>query len=204
MFVADLGTDSIVCFSLDSADGKMKQVGKLAAPRGSGPRSLVFQRTAHKTLGHFGVVSLEMTAQILLVRRRPHDGCLEALNSPISILPDDWPEADNELTKFNKGRWASDVVWSSNGKYIFAAARLHNSIAVFEFNEQQMQLQFLRRVPTGGKTPRCLTVSPCGCFLLIAHQHSHDISSFQIDEANGALIFVDKLEAPLAACIKIS
>eukprot|EP00980_Cylindrotheca_fusiformis_P000939 scaffold248_cov111-Cylindrotheca_fusiformis.AAC.16 len=209
LFVADLGTDSIVQFALDHA-GVANEIGRLAIPRGSGPRSLVFQGSNSSKLGHVAVVSLEMTAQILLVLRRAHDGCLEAVGSPLSILPDDWPPAEaNEdddavdVKKFNQGRWASDVVWSKNGKYIFASARLHNSVAIFEFDHDLLELRFVDRVSTGGTTPRCLTVSPKGEFLLIAHQHSHDVSSFRIDETNGTLTFIDKLEAPLASCVKL-
>jgi 6-phosphogluconolactonase len=202
MFVADLGTDSIVRFALEDS-GEMKEIGKMPVPRGSGPRSIVFQSNGPHKLGHIGVVSLEMQAQVLLVLRRAHDACLEVLGSPVSILPEDWPEDDSAEFKFNEGRWASDVVWSNNGKYIFAAARLHNSVAVFEFNETSMLLEFVRRVSTGGQTPRCLSVSPGGEFLMIAHQHSHDVSSFQIDETTGTLTFVDKIEAPLASCVKL-
>ena len=31
-------------------------------------------------------------------------------------------------------RWASDAVWSPDGKYVYAAARLHDTISVFKLN----------------------------------------------------------------------
>jgi 6-phosphogluconolactonase len=199
IFTADLGSDSIIKFELNA--GEMKEIGRLAAPRGSGPRSIVFQNQSALGGDIIGVVSLEMNASIMLVRRRSHDGCLEALGSPISILPNGWPENGNEMSKFNFGRWASDIVWSNNDRFIFAAARLHNSISVFEVVGES--LRFICRIPTNGLTPRCLSVSPSGEFLLICHQHSHDISSFKIDENVGNLTFINKIEVPCAACVKL-
>jgi len=89
-------------------------------------------------------------------------------------------------------------------------------------------LRFIRRIPSGGRTPRCLTLSECGKLLLVAHQHSHDICSFRIttdtsnyidvSEVDGRgcnddeneyncddvmLTFVDRIDAPCAACVKM-
>lgn len=199
VFTADLGSDSIIKFELNA--NELRETGRLAAPRGSGPRSIVFQNNCTPGKDVIGAVSLEMKAEILLVRRRAHDGCLEALGSPISMLPNDWPQENDEMSNYNQGRWASDVVWSKNDKYVFAAARLHNSISVFEVVGES--INFIRRIPTTGLTPRCLSVSPGGEFLLICHQHSHDVCCFQIDENEGNLTFIDKIEVPCAACVKI-
>lgn len=227
MFVADLGSDTIVQYDLGLCE--ISKRGSLALPSGSGPRSLSFSNQKDR----LGVVSLEMAGSILLVRtglkstRRAWESDsdddeidLETCGHPVSILPADWPKDDDDdddddgkaMAKFNNGKWASDVVWSKNGKYVFAAARLHNSIAIFEVlrpaaeekgKEELPKLSFVRRVETRGKTPRCLTVSPGGEFLLICHQHSHDVTCFKIDETNGSLDFVDKIDVPLASCVKL-
>jgi 6-phosphogluconolactonase len=220
IFMADLGKDAIIQYQLEptiATGGKsavnLKECGKLGVPLGSGPRSLTFRPSASDEVfsekGVIGVVSLEIKASLLLVRRRTHDGCLEILQPPVSILPEAWPKDEN-IAKFNKGRWASDVVWSPCAKFVFAAARLHNSISIFELKhnknedgEAEFYLELMERVSTGGKTPRCLCMSPEGDFLLIAHQHSHDITCFQIDKDNGKLTITDKLEHPLAACLKL-
>lgn len=106
--LADLGSDSIIQFSILSCDQSLACVekGRLAAPPGSGPRSLMFNPNA--ALSNLAVVSLEMTAQVWLIRRRPHDGCLEGLGSPVSLLPDDWPNCvgttESSEMQFNRGR----------------------------------------------------------------------------------------------------
>lgn len=56
------------------------------------------------SLGNIAVVSLEMTCEVWLVRRRPHDGCLEGLSTPVSLLPDNWPDDSTSESQFNRGR----------------------------------------------------------------------------------------------------
>eukprot|EP00804_Cyclotella_cryptica_P002838 CCRYP_009365-RB/>CCRYP_009365-RB protein AED:0.03 eAED:0.03 QI:150/1/1/1/1/1/2/842/310 len=105
---ADLGSDSIIQFSILRRDHSLECVekGRLAAPPGSGPRSLMFNPNA--AFSNVAVVSLEMTAQVWLIRRRPHDGCLEGLGCPVSLLPEDWPNrvgaTESCEMQFNHGR----------------------------------------------------------------------------------------------------
>lgn len=224
ILTTDLGSDALVRLRVtdngngddrNSSSSSIVQVDRLALPLGSGPRSVVWnpQYFGQFSSSKVGVVSLEMSAQIQLFRCRPHDDALECWGPPLSILPDDWPPDDDSndgcVKDFNRGRWASDVVWSRNGRFVFCAARLHNSIAVFRLvgddqtETDQMRLEFVRRVPTRGMTPRCLTLSPEGELLLVAHQHSHDVTSFCVDESNGSLTFADRIDVPLAACVKL-
>ena len=224
---ADLGSDAIVQFSMstekskDADDGGISSVlsfnetGRMSAPPGSGPRSITF----NPIFGDVAIVSLEMTAQVWLVRRDAETGSLAALCEPVSLLPRNWPGESDGEDRFNHGRWASDAVWSPCGKFAYAAARLHNSISVFRFSTTVVgsgggassssrsvgfePLTFVQRVSTRGITPRCLCMSDCGKFILVAHQHSHDISSFRRNETDGSIAFVDRLDAPNAACVKL-
>ena len=61
----------------------------------------------------------------------------------------------------------------------------------------------MHQIKTEGRTPRCLAMSECGEFLLVAHQHSHDVSSFRRCSDDGNLTFVNKLDANCAACVKL-
>eukprot|EP01082_Thalassiosira_pseudonana_P011360 g10094.t1 g10094 contig4:1206009-1206461(+) len=142
-----------------------------------------------------------------------HDGCLEGVSRPISLLPENWPIQEGTEIQFNRGRWASDAVWSPDGKYVYAAARLHDSISVFSIQYQNDRyrisavivqgLKLVQRISTQGVTPRCLGMSGCGEFLLVCHQHSHDVSSFQRNGDDGTLTFVNKLDVNCAACVKL-
>ncbi|KAL9190653.1 hypothetical protein ACHAXT_000359 [Thalassiosira profunda] len=206
---ADLGSDTIVQFALNADTGSDGEVSlqciekeRLAAPPGSGPRSLTFN-PVHSNVA---IVSLEMTAQVWLMHRLD-DGSFEGLGDPVSVLPPGWPDPSANEAKFNQGRWASDAVWSPDGRYVYAAARLHNSISVFELETSESAaiegLKLVQRVSREGITPRCLCMSECGRFILVAHQHSHDISSFRRNGSDGTLAFVNRLEVPNAACVKL-
>jgi len=206
---ADLGSDAIVQYSLSTTNSgpggdqlslQCVEKARLAAPPGSGPRSLMF----NPVFKDIAIVSLEMTAQVWLIRRNK-EGSLEGAGDPVSVMPADWPdESAKEMMKFNKGRWASDAIWSPDGKFVYAATRLHNSISVFQLKSNtDGGLELVERISTEGLTPRCLCMSECGKFILVAHQHSHDISSFQRNESNGSLSFTAKLEVPNAACVKL-
>ncbi len=220
MCCADLGSDAIVQFSMSTEksknadDGEMSLVlcsetERMSAPPGSGPRSLMF----NPIFSDVAIVSLEMTAQVWLIRRNSETGSFVALGEPVSLLPKNWPSESDGEDQFNRGRWASDAVWSPCGKFVYAAARLHNSISVFHFSTFVgasssrtvvfEPLTFVQRVSTRGLTPRCLCMSDCGKFIIVAHQHSHDISSFRRNESDGSIAFVDRLNVPNAACVKL-
>jgi 6-phosphogluconolactonase (cycloisomerase 2 family) len=216
---ADLGSDALIQFSImneSSSNGVSLQCvekGRLAAPPGSGPRSLMFNPKFYNV----AVVSLEMTGAVWLIRQRPHDGCLEGVCPPISLLPEDWPAADATEMQFNRGRWASDAIWSPDGQFVYAAARLHDSISVFELTYEidsnrdvtcpkaavVRGLELKQQIHTGGRTPRCLTMSECGEFLLVANQQSHDVTSFRRCSESGKLVFVNRLDVNCAACVKL-
>ncbi len=212
---ADLGSDVIVQFlmstekSNDEGDISLlcNERERISAPPGSGPRSLMF----NPIFSDVAIVSLEMTAQVWVIQRNVENGSFVALGKPISLLPKNWPSEYDEENHFNHGRWASDAVWSPCGKFVYAAARLHNSVSVFHFSTVGASsksmgfepLTFVQRVSTYGLTPRCLCMSDCGKFIIVAHQHSHDISSFLRNESDGSIAFVDRLDVPNAACVKL-
>ena len=234
LFCADLGSDAIVRFRIDrttttttttnesiAEDGggqssfglSCTETGRICAPTGSGPRSIAF----NPVHGNIAIVSLEMTAEVWLVCGDANTGNYDSVGDTISLLPEDWPSASDEIHRFNRGRWASDAVWSPCGGYAYVAARLHNSLTVLRLSTTtaadesssgsaakfEPRLRFVQRISTNGLTPRCLCMSECGKFILVAHQHSHDVSSFGRNEYDGTIAFIDRLEAPNAACVKL-
>lgn len=54
-----------------------------------------------------------------------------------------------------------------------------------------------------GETPRSFCITGDGTLLLLAHMHSHDVLSFLIDPATGALIPTGyHVDVPYASCVK--
>lgn len=199
----DLGSDAIIQYEItttSNTDGddslQSTERNRLASPPGRGPRSLSINPVHDK----IAVVSLEMSGEIWLIGKKD-DGSFKGLGKPISIYPENWPIDSSEEKQYNNGRWASDAVWSPDGKYVYAAARLHNSISVFRLDDQP-SLEFVQRVSTG-VTPRCICISNCGEHILVCNQHSHDLSSYRVNKNDGTLTFVNRLEVPNCACVKL-
>jgi len=204
--VLDLGSDKLISYSLSTeiSENSLKCTEQSCngAPPGTGPRSIMF----NPKYENIAAISLEMSAQILLVERKG-DGSFVKLLKPIPLLPAGWPDESSNEAKYNGGKWASDAVFSPCGRFLYAAARLHNSISVFELkisSEKHVDgIDLVQRIPTEGLTPRCLCVPECGAFILVAHQHSHEITSFSRSKDDGHLELVDRLEFPNAACVKL-
>jgi 6-phosphogluconolactonase (cycloisomerase 2 family) len=206
---ADLGSDAIVQLSIHHIEEeensttnslKLVECGRTLAPPGSGPRSIMF----NPVITDIAIVSLELTAQVWLIRQSTQEiGEQFTTLGEASLLPDNWPSTNDTAYEYNKGKWASDAVWSPCGRFVYAAARLHNSVSVFRLSSNNTSLEFVQRVFTNGLTPRCLCMSDCGRFIIIAHQHSHDISSFRRNDCDGTISYIDRLEVPNAACVKL-
>lgn len=203
----DLGSDAIIQYEMttttsntDSEDVSLQSIERhrLSSTPGSGPRSL----SVNPVHNNIAIVSLEMTGEAWLIRKKD-DGYFEGIREPISLYPDNWPTDGDKEKNYNNGRWASDAVWSPCGEYVYAAARLHNSILAFRLVEDQSSLEFLQRVSTTGITPRCLCISDCGEHILVCNQHSHDLSSYRVNKNDGTLTFVNRLEVPNCACVKL-
>ena len=118
-------------------------------------------------------------------------GILEKVDRK-STLPEDF-------TGENSG---ADIHISSDGKFLYATNRGHNSIAVFSVADDGM-LNLLETTSVHGDWPRNFTLSPDENHILIANQNSNNITVFQRDSATGLLTYTNneyKLGAPV--CLK--
>lgn len=202
----DLGSDAIIQYEMtagsntDGEDVSLQSIERhrLGSAPGSGPRSL----SINPIHNNIAIVSLEMSGEVFLIRKKD-DGSFEGIGKPISIYPNNWPADSDKEKRYNNGKWASDAVWSPCGGYVYAAARLHNSISVFRLvDDDQSTLEFVQTVSTG-ITPRCLCMSNCGEHILVCNQHSHDLSSYRVNKNDGKITFVNRLEVYNCACVKL-
>jgi len=200
-YVVDLGIDAVITYKLHAEGPSGPLLTKVSrydvTPAGYGPRSL----SLHPTNEALAALSLEMAAKVRLVKLLP-DGGVETV-CEVDLNPPEWPKDGEVLGKYNHGKWASDVVWGKSGKFLYAASRLINNLCVFAFDETTSSLTLVQRIPSGGATPRNLCLSPDGTLLLCCNQHGHNIVSFAVESATGQLRAVDKVEVPLAACVKM-
>jgi 6-phosphogluconolactonase len=152
---------------------------------GAGPRHLAI----HPTQDWIYVVN-ELTSSISLIKKDSTTNNYLSLQT-IATLPEGFTEPNT----------CADIHISSDGKFVYASNRGHNSIAIFTVEPDTGILNLSGHESTMGDTPRNFTLSPDTNFLLVANQNSDNIVSFQRNIDTGLLTFVDKIEVPNPVCL---
>jgi 6-phosphogluconolactonase len=185
VFSADLGTDQLNIFELEG--DKLVQNGQkfVKLDAGAGPRHFDFHPK-----GNFIYVINELNSTITSLKRVGENW--EKIQV-ISTLPDD----------FNGTSYCADIHVSADGKYLYGSNRGHNSIAVFEINNETKQLKSSGFVSVEGDWPRNFSLSPDGNFMLVANQKSGNITVFKINKTTGMPEFIGKeIKIPAPVCIE--
>ncbi|MFI1887918.1 lactonase family protein [Streptomyces jumonjinensis] len=181
----DLGTDSVHIHALDAASGELTPHGETALRPGAGPRHLAF----HPAGTHAYVLN-ELEPTLTVCRWDAVAGVLEPLGeSP--VLPDG---TDGPC-------YPSEIVVSHDGRWLWAANRGHDSIAVLSLDETGERAELITTVPCGGDWPRDLALDPTGRRLYAANERSGDVTWFDIDPATGIPRRAGSLDAPAASCV---
>jgi len=89
---------------------------------------------------------------------------------------------------FTGTNFTSEIVVSSDGRFVYAANRLHDSIAFFSIGEGGT-LTFAGEAWTREDYPRSFTIDPTGNFLYSCNQRSDAIAIFRINRKTGGLTF---------------
>ncbi|MFF3751828.1 lactonase family protein [Streptomyces sp. NPDC002018] len=185
ILVTDLGTDSVRISSLDPASGELTAHGETALRPGTGPRHLAF----HPAGGHAYVLN-ELEPTLTLCRWDAAGGVLEPVGEA-PVLPDSADVAS----------YASEVVVSQDGRFVWAANRGHDSIAVLALDATHEKAELVTTVPCGGTWPRDLVLDPTGRRLYAANEHSGDVTWFDLDPTTGIPARAGSIEAPAASCV---
>ncbi len=186
IITVDLGTNELWFSELDATAQKFasSEPVKLSMALGAGPRHLTF----HPVKEWLYVVN-ELNSTITLVTKS-EDGKYE-LGTSNSTLPEDYNEPNS----------CADIHITSDGKFIYASNRGHNSIVIFEVNQLTGSLKLVGHESTHGNWPRNFSLSPNDNYLLVANRRSNNIVSFKRDINTGLLEYVGQAEAPTPVCI---
>lgn len=172
----DLGADKIVTFSIE--EERLVKVAESKVAPGSGPRHLVFSDA-----GDYAYILTELSNEVIVAKY--NDGNF----TPVAIysaLPEDFTEHSQ----------AAAIRKHPNGKYIYASNRGHNSIAVFEIKDNGKSLDRLQIESSNGNWPRDFNITPDGQYLVCAHEKSHNLVLFKINE-DGTITRLDsEIEVP--------
>lgn len=166
LYAVDLGTDEVLKFSTFK-DLQPTTAAKL--PAGDGPRHMVFHPNLDKAY-----VLTELSNYIVAYQQNPQDGSLTEIQR-ISALPAD----------IKKGQYGSAIKVSADGKFLYAAIRGINKIAVFAIDDSGLTL--LQHVPTGGNWPRDFTFSAEQDYMLIANKRQSLVTVLARDIETGLL-----------------
>ena len=170
----DLGQDRIYVYNLDKQTGKLAPAATPFAslPSGDGPRHIAFHPN-----GRWLYSIQEEASTVVFFNFDPETGSMAAQQT-LSTLPNG----------FTGTSFASGIRVSADGRFLYAANRLHNTIAVFSIGSNGKMKQ-LGETPTLGDYPCQFNFDPSGAFLYVCNQRSDQITSFRIDKRTGLLRF---------------
>jgi len=182
----DLGTNELWFSHLDTTLQKLipSDPQKLGMQPGAGPRHLVFHPN-----GKWIYVVNELDCTVTLVRKSDTGNYKKSVS--ISTLPIGYTEPNT----------CADIHISSDGKFVYASNRGHNTIVIYDVNAGDGSLNLIGHQPTNGYVPRNFSLSPDDKYLLVANQHTNNIVSFKRDKTTGLLKYVGQIEAPTPVCI---
>lgn len=187
-FIADLGIDRVFSYELHPGDAIIaaNEAGAVTMEPGAGPR-----HTAFSPDGKFLYVLNELDGTVAVCRYDAAKGVATPFQR-VGTSADDYTGRQS----------GSEIRVHPGGKFVYAANRGHNGIAVFARDEATGALTRVQVVSTGGKTPRNFNLSPDGAWLLCAHQDSGNLTVFRVDATTGKLTATPHTaEVPKGVCV---
>ncbi|WP_213990890.1 lactonase family protein [Sodalis sp. dw_96] len=177
VFSTDLGLDRIYQWKLNDATGALEANDPPfinASSAGAGPRHFVFHPN-----GKVVFLINEEASVLTSYRFDKEKGTLTQLHS-LSSLP----------ANFKGTNFAAGIVLSQDGRRLYVANRLHNSISQINVTGEGV-MTWGGETWTRGDYPRTLTMSPDGKYIFAMNQRSDNITRFRIAAGSGKLAFVD-------------
>jgi 6-phosphogluconolactonase (cycloisomerase 2 family) len=147
-------------------------------PTGDGPRHFVFHPN-----GHWFYCNQEESSTVAFFHYNQVDGSLVKQQS-VSALP----------AGFAGSSFASEILISPGGRFLFAANRLHDTIATLAIGTDGRP-KWVGETSTIGDYPGQCRIDPSGSFLYACNRRSDSITCFKIHRETGALKFTGKYTA---------
>lgn len=170
----DLGLDQILVWKFDDRAGVLSpnDPPAISVPPGDGPRHFAF----HPKGGWFYSLQEEGSTIVLF----DYDSAQGKLTprQTISSLP----------PGFAGSSFSSEIMVSRDGRFVYAANRLHDGIARFSIGEDG-KLTFVGEEWTRGDYPRSFNFDPTASLLYSCNQRADNITTFRVDRKSGKLEF---------------
>ncbi|MGB5943700.1 MAG: lactonase family protein [Leeuwenhoekiella sp.] len=172
LYAADLGIDEVLAYPVISHEALGDAHIALQLNPGDGPRHIAINPT-----GHLVFIINELSSTVVSAKLDSQNGIFKQIDRQ-STLPEN----------FDGKNACADIHLSSDGRYLYASNRGHNSIAVFAVAKDG-SLNLLETTAVEGDWPRNFTLSPDGMFLLVANQRSNNITVLLRDPETGLLSY---------------
>lgn len=181
VLATDLAQDRIYVYRFDAAAGKLTPAESApftSLPSGDGPRHFAFHPN-----GHWLYLLEEEASAIVFFHYDPATGALSK-QQILSALP----------AGFAGTSFASEIAVSPDGRFLYSANRLHDTISICSIAADG-RLNLIGERSTMGDYPRHFRFDPSGNFLYVCNQRSDCIATFRRDRATGLLTFAGQYAA---------
>jgi 6-phosphogluconolactonase (cycloisomerase 2 family) len=172
VLAADLGLDRILVWKFNASAGKLipNDPPSVALPPGDGPRHFAFHPNGRL------LYSLQEEGSTLVTF--DYDGSTGRLNArqTVSTLP----------LGFAGTSFTSEVAISPDARFVYAANRLHDTIAWFAIASDGT-LRLAGEESTRGNYPRFFTFDPSGNYVYACNQRADAIVTFRVNRKTGVL-----------------
>jgi 6-phosphogluconolactonase (cycloisomerase 2 family) len=170
----DLGLDRIYVWKFDVEKGTLgpAETAFVTLPPGDGPRHFHFHPN-----GKWLYSIQEEGSTLVLFDYGATTGKLSPRQT-ISTLPSGYAGSN----------FCSEILVSSDGRFVYAGNRLHDSIGIFSIGPAG-ELTHVADEWTRGNYPRSFTFDPGGQFLYCCNQRADHVTVFKVDRASGRLTF---------------
>jgi len=177
----DLGQDRIYSFRFDATSGKLRANSTtpyVSLPSGNGPRHFVFHPS-----GRWLYTVQEESSTVVCFHYDPATGSMTPVQT-LSTLP----------VGFSGTSFASEILVSHDGRYLYVANRLHDSIAIFSIGSGG-RMSYVADTPTHGDYPVQCRIDPTGRFFYACNRRSDCITVFSVNRTQGLLTFTGQYAA---------
>jgi 6-phosphogluconolactonase len=168
---ADLGTDEVITYRLDSGAGRLERQSAVRMAPGVGPRHIAFSPDG----GRAHVIN-ELDSTITTCDFDAETGAL-TVRQTIPTTPDGY---DDET-------YCAHIIATEDGRFVYGSNRGHDSIAVCEVDRETGELRAVDHTSTEGSFPRHFALDPTGARLLVVNQKGDNLAVLARDPDNGRL-----------------
>jgi 6-phosphogluconolactonase len=172
VIVSDLGLDLTIIWKFDKETGKLSEPKTFPTSPGAGPRHFAF----HPNGRWFYSLNEEASTLDFMIYDAGR-GSLQPVEE-VSTLP----------SNFVGTNFTSEVIVSHDGRFIYAANRLHDTIAIFDI-ERSGTPRLIGEEWTRADYPRNCNIDPTGNFLFVCNHRGDSITTFRIVRGGRRLRF---------------